>query len=74
MSARKSDSPDFQRAKFKGYTPANTPRNIKMVARNFGYVIPTNMPRASGSFLSLIHVARADTICLKPLQRFLQAR
>ena len=48
--------------------------NIKMVARNFGDVISTNMPRASGSFLSLTHVARANTICLKPSQRFLQAQ
>ena len=70
MSARTSNSPDFWRAKFKGCTPANMPHNIKMVARNFGHVIATNMPQASGSFLKLPHVARADTICL---QRFLQA-
>ena len=66
MSSRMSDSPDFWRAKFKGCTPVNMSHNIKMVARNFGDVISTNIPRASGSFLLLAHVARANTICLKP--------
>ena len=74
MSARTSDSPDFCRTKFKGCTPTNVSYNIKLVARNFNSVISTNMPRASASFLLLVHVARADTICLKPSQRFLQAR
>ena len=45
-----------------------------MVARNFGDIISTDMPRTSGSFLLLTHAARADTIYLKPSERFLQAQ
>ena len=73
MFARTSDSSDFRRATFKNCTPANASRNIKMVPRNFRDVISINIPTESGSFLLLTHVARADTICLKASQKFLQA-
>ena len=74
MLARTSDSSDFRRATFKSCTPANASHNIKMVAKNFRDVISTNIPTESGSLLLLTHVARADTICLKASQKFLQAR
>ena len=65
MSARTSDSPDFWRAKLKGCTPANT------------LLWGCYLHKYTKSILFLPFVdtfARADTICLKSLQRFLQAR
>ena len=60
--AKMGDPPAFSKSRFKGCIAENTSDNISNVGKNVGHVISTNI---------YSHTARAEKICLNPLNMFL---